>query len=122
MVLALFPFSPARASGKSSSAEPAQVTFTVLKFHPTAAKDSGGVGKPYTDAIAELALHPFVTSSGDAIYPTFHLRKAVDFEIKVKSLDPRESYTPIAVTFKQKPRDGYARNDPVGAVNFARRD
>lgn len=119
LVLSLFAFLPAHASDNSSGAEPARVTFTVLKFHPTAPNDKGEAAKPYTDAIAELAPHPFVTSSGDAIYPTFHPRKAVDFEIRVKSLDPKESYTPIAVRFEQKPRDGRALNDPVGALNFA---
>lgn len=102
---------PAPAAGE----EPARVTFTVLKFNPWAA----GSGAPlYTDATAELAPHPFVRSSGDTIYPTFYPRKAVDFEVRIKSLDPRESYTPIAVTFQQNPRGNCAKNDPIGAINF----
>ena len=115
LVLSLGAFLPARAVDRPPSDAPAQVTFTVLKFQPTTV---GSAAKNYTDAIAELTPHPFVTTSGDAIYPTFHPQRAVDFEIKVKSLDPRESYTPIAVTFQQNPRNGCARNDPIGAINF----
>ena len=97
------------------AAAPAQVTFTVVKFRPVTVANPG---TQYTDATISLAAHPLVTLAGSATDAVLHPTAPVDFEIKIESADPRESYTPLGIVFEQNAPAKGAKTDPQGKINF----
>lgn len=98
------------------AAAPAEVTFSVVKFRPVTVANQG---TQYTDATMTLTPHPLVSVTGSAADATLHPFAPVDFEIKIVSVDSKETYVPLGIVFEQKSPSSGAKTDPRGNINFA---
>jgi hypothetical protein len=106
----------AHATENSKAGTPAEVTFTVLRFRPVVVANSD---TQYTDAMMTLLAHPLVTVTGDSTNAVLHPHGAVDIEIRVQSIDPLESYTPVGIVFQQQVVGNGPKTDCDGRNNFA---
>lgn len=116
VIIAFVAASAFGAAENSKALAPAQVTFTVIKFRLATVANKK---TQYTDATVALAAHPLVAITGAATDATFHLRGAVDLEIRVESADAQETYTPLGIVFQQRAVSNSVRSDPLGRNNFS---
>ncbi len=93
----------------------AQVTLTITQFRPM----NPVANTDFVDATTELVPHSAVTLVTIAGMPTFRVKRAINFEIRLASAQPGESYRPLGVIFRQKTDRAISQPDPAGLRYFA---
>jgi hypothetical protein len=73
----------------------------------------------FVEATTALAEHDDSVSLVDRSgMPTLRVKRPVDIEIHLASADPKESYKPLALYFRQETDPNTKRKDPEGRTNF----